>query len=783
MSEKIEGEVLELIKRSNFKQCYDYLGKLRKQYPRSAFLLALELYVKYRHSASKFQIAELDSIETSESYALSFLYKFYVELGEYSKAIGVYEHASTKFPSYETAYLWFGKALSVSDYQAMGRACLQLAKYSTAGDTSLTKRDYLLWHSISIVALFKWKKHSVTDQEMKILPLLCLKNLESIKPFKSMQEVVVFCNVCETLFDDKSELIVQEILPTLDESVDLYLKNFLLTHATKLQPEKRYQAFSKILSNIDDFSVIEALLQAGKELDKSQKEVLGELKSLIGDSRNYGPSALKADIIYNGKISKETLRIYVKKFHNKPCCTFDLKTFEGNFDDKDLLEVFKEYNDDDDILHDYNEFKLGLVGDDKSNISLYNKHKKTMKVKSKTLFSKCSAFILDIVKHTIAEDEQLNLSNILFSITLLENYQGEDPYNYETRLWLVALYMYIGAAPLAYAHFKELNVKNVQVDSMEYILYSRFSTMFPRKEHDYLKTLLANPANLYETSMERLPVLLRIAFERKSYSKILGMLDFNSKLQSSFYKWNRSTEILKFSRLNNDKRGPAMNVFMDQWREYESYHTAGFSDNRDISIFTNSKNNDGVKKLLWPLHPDKNWLFVNIIQELMLDSTGDDLYSRIISKLLKQLENEDKDYQLDLTSCEQWTYDVIKQIYRSEVKDLKPYIEKVAIASDGIPIWETIHSYLQYLTTLKTLDNLKKIKDKDQKKLIKDKMKYLRDNCDDLFSKSCQLIKNEMENLKASKLNDIITELGYEHLDANVIVDSLKLSQKTIRNF
>lgn len=781
MSEKIEEEVLELIKRSNFKQCYDYVGKLRKQYPRSAFLQALELYVKYRHTPQKFDVADLDSIQTSESNALSFLHKFYVELGEYSKGLGVYETAATKFPSYETAYLWFGKAVAMSDFRSMARACLQLVKYCVDGDKRLSKRDYLIWHSISVVALFKWKRDTVSEQEAKILPLLCFKNLESIKPFKSMQEVVVFCNVCETLFSDKSDLIVQEILPTLNESVDLYLKNFLLKHSGKLEAEKRFEAFSKILSNIDDYSVIESLLNAGKDLSKDKTDVLNQVKSYVGDSRNYRLSVMMADVIYDGKISRESLEFYIEKFHDKSCCSFDLQNFQGSFDEKVLQEIFKEIGDKNDVLYDFNKSKLGLLDNDVTNIALYNKHKKTMTVKSKTQFSKCSAFILNIVRNVLHDANQLNLANILFAITLLENYQGEDPYNFETRLWLVVLYMYIGSVPLAYAHFKELNVKNVQVDSMEYILYSRFSTTFPQKQHDCLKNLLSNPSNLYETSMDRLPVLLRIAFERKSYSKILGMIEFNSKLQSSFYRWNRSTEILKLARLNNEKRGPVIQNFMNQWREFESQQTAGFGDNRDLSIFNDSKDSSGIKRLLWPLNPDNNWLLVNIIQELMLDSSGNDAYSELISKLEEELTSDS--VQNSLTASEKWTYDVIKGIYRSNDNDLVQNINLVNVSYESCPLWEIVHTYLQYLTTLKTLDNSKKIKDKDLKKQIKDRMKYLRENCDHFFEEMSRNIKSEMNTIKAGKYNEIINELEFEHLDASVITDSLKLIQKAVRNF
>ena len=783
MSDKIEEEVLELIRRSNFKQCYDYVGKLRKQYPNSAFLLALELYVKYRHTPQKFDRTLLDTIQTSETHAISFLYKFYVELLCYDKALGVYEIAATKYPSYETSYMWFSKAVEVNDYKAMARASLQMAKYnSNSNDTKLECRDYLIWHAISVVALFRWKRSSVSETESKVLPQLCYKNMLSLKPFKSVQELIIFCEVCETLFDNKSKEIVDQILPKLDYTADLYLKNFFVRNIDSLEPQERYNSCIKILANYDDFSVIECLLRAGMDLNIDKNTVLDKLKSMIGDSRNFRVANLKADVIFNGRVQEHALKFYIDKFYNKPCCHIDLNNYSDFIDFKQLRQFFMDI-DSEDLLYEYNKLMLFKDCSVEQSISIFKKHQNEIIVKSKTNISKNSEFIMNIIRANVIEKKEMEISDVLFGITILENYQSQDLYNFETRLWLVVFYLYLGIVPLAYSHFKELNVKNVQVDSVEYVMYSRFSTMFPNKQHDYLKNIFDCPTNIYENSLKRLPALLRVSFERKAYSKILGMIEFYRKLEVSTNRWMRSIEKSKLTRLNNEKRNSGMTELLVLWESLQHINEPGLSDNRDKSLFHPYLDLRSCPAVLQQLHIDETWLYANISQEFMIEAVSSRATEPIVKEMLSNYDIIEKVSASEtMTVTERQSFELIHDVYANDGSNVLSILDKIDLAETKSIGWLQIHSYLQQLTVLKTLDNMKKLKDKVVKQQIKSKLSYVRGNCDEIFDVMIRDIKKGAGQLKSGGYKDIVDSLGFNDLDEKILVDSINTVRKVTRN-
>lgn len=118
MSEKIQEEILGLISKSSFKQCYAKLEQLQKQFPNAVYFKILETYVRFKQSPAKFDYKKLldepygfkGTKITGDTRSLEFLHNFFVELGRYDEALHVYEKGNFKFPSYELSYHWFTKA-------------------------------------------------------------------------------------------------------------------------------------------------------------------------------------------------------------------------------------------------------------------------------------------------------------------------------------------------------------------------------------------------------------------------------------------------------------------------------------------------------------------------------------------------------------------------------------------------------------------------------------------------------------------------------------------------
>ncbi|CCF59181.1 hypothetical protein KAFR_0G01470 [Kazachstania africana CBS 2517] len=792
MVEKIEEDIFGLIRKSSFKQCFEKVNILKKNYPRLQYPNVLELYIKYKQSPLKFDYeADLGklygsngSIVTVEHETLNLLHRFFSELENFEEALHVYEKANAKYPSFELSYSWFEKALEDSNYKHMAKASLQMSKFETAAG-SLESRDFYFWNAISTIALFEFRTHNLTEQEVKILPLLTYKNLCNCKPFRSTQEVIVFSSVCEKLFPNdrsKSDDILKEITPHLTDSVDLYLKNFMLKHIGSNNPDLLFSNCEKMLNKINDYDLLKSLVTSGKQLGKSKDELINLIDSLLTDSRNSRLIRLEIDLVFDLTISEESLRHYLSKFHNKQCCSADLLHYKNSID-KDMLAGLISSFDDSDVIHASNIFKMKL--NELDSVEYYNRHKNSLLEKVETDYSANSIFILDIVKSLTQKDEEPLIFDVVLAVSILENYQNKDSHNYDTNVWLIALYMYLGLVPLAYSHYQDLKVRNVQTDSMDFLLYSRYSSLFPQKQHDFIMKTLPEHDELYKSSLERLPQLINVSFERKAYSKILGMLDFRQRLEKSDTRWLKLSEKAQLARLCNDKRSLLLENLHVNWRTVTNSAFKQWSDNRDWSIFGPDIDRNRLPAVLGYMNLNRDWIELNILKEFMIESIPNNTESpKLDANLKKVIANRDLNEILSssFTTMENWSFRTFYDLYSNNGTNLNTLLEELDFDKLPSGTWKLSSDYLTCLATLKTLDNFKRITDKKTKQLIKSNIQNLRDSCDERYRSYQKLLTQVCNNLKSHDGKGLLEKLEFLPLEADSLVKHVLVVQKAIRN-
>ncbi|GMM57282.1 Mdm20 protein [Maudiozyma humilis] len=788
--EKVQEQALQLIEKSSFKPCYALIEQHKARYPKAAYPQVLEAYTRYRQSPGKFNYeAVLGSTygAAGKQYAidrdtLALLHRFFFELGRFDEALGVYERANSRQPSFELSYLWFEQALKDLNFKQMGRAALQLTKFPK--DSVLEPREYLFWNAISTVALFRFQKHRVSPQEAQVLPLLTYKGLLGAKPFKSTQEVIVFCTVCEELFPGtKSAEIVAEVLPRLQSSVDLYLKNFFLRHASEDDHQVVFDNCSAMLGSLDDFELMKRVVSSGRALGKVQAELSQLIDDKVGPkSRNARLIRFEMDLEYGApKVTPDSLHYYLERFHNRPCCAVDIASYRDRIEPSVLEAAFAEFDVPSDLIHDSNALKLA-VGSSDTAANYYTKHSKTLKSKPDTDYSQCATFVLDMARETLLSTEPA-LPQLLYVLSLLENYQRADPHNYETMVWLIALYVHLGLTPLAHSYYADLKVKNVQVDSMDFLLYSRYSTMLPDKSHDYLNRTLPEHNALYDVSLGRIAQFTNIAFDRKSYSKILGMLEFQDKLLKSTGRWGKVCESINLTYVCNDKRAVLLERVRADIARCDATGEFTLSDNRDWSIFGFAKelSKDKLPGTLATLNTDSEWIWLNLAKAFMLEAVPTGTKSALAEKLLAKLPEGCKPEE-HLTASELESYNIVLDLYSNNGDNLAALVKNLNTGNSEHGSWRTIHDYLTSLATLKTLDNLKKIKDKELKSLIKQKLSALRDHCDDLFAEYKKQIVAACAALQSGPMHDQLSALGYAPLGPEALTASLLEVQKSVRN-
>lgn len=790
MSERLDDDVSSLMKKGNYKLCLQKVLQARKQLPNSSYLRVLEIYIRYRSSPGKFDyestLGSLYGINgtevTSDTKALNLLHKFFVEINRYDEALHVYEKANFKYQGFEVALKWFEKTLQDSNYKQMMKASQQLARLGGDVGEGLSSRDFFFWYALSMVGLFRSQGSKATEQEKKLLPQLAYRSLSDVKPFRSAQEVYVFCAVCEELFpgdQEKAQEIVNEVIPQLESGMDLHMKNFLLRNLRKDDHATTFDLCGKLLEKLNDFDVITRYIYSAKNLAKSKRDIIRSIEVSVGDSRNSRLAHLEADKIYDDQISREALAHYLQKFHNKPCCTIDLGRYWKLLDSKVLQEVFKGCECID-VVHETNLFKLGLS--QLTPVEAYSKYRDSMLNKSVTDYSTCSTYILKMTKDLILTQDEPSLDNVMLALTLLENYQTKDPHNYETSVWIVALYMYLGCVPLAFSQYLELKTKNVQIDTLDFVIFSRFATMLPLKPHDYIKRAQENLERFYQSSVSRLPQLAQIAFERKSYSKILGILEFKDRIGRSSTRWLMTSESIKMARLCNDKRGAQLQVMHDAWNLLEMSNNLNFSDNRDYGVFGSKTDKDNLPHVLRYLNVDEKCVRLNCLTEFMIELIPSRERNARLESYLDESVTSEALHGSDMTFIDTWSFEIFHDLYANDGTNILEVLQKLSQQPQSTATWRLSHEYLTKMHTLKTLDSFKRIKDSAVKNSIKANIKQLRDSCDDLFSHYMSQISETCEKLREGSNGQLLESLGYVPLDAANINKGLLAVQKAIRN-
>ncbi|AGO12374.1 AaceriAER019Cp [[Ashbya] aceris (nom. inval.)] len=772
---KHEEEILALVQRDSFKQAINAVSKVVRQFPSSTYFKLLEQYVRFKQSPSKYQydtmllpLLEANATLPHDAKSLDLLRTFLLELYSPIPPLKPYEAAMKKYPTFDLCYRWFEQAIHDLDFNSLNRATFQLSRFCK--DARAAK----FWNAVVLLTWGRIRPSTMAKQEQQLLPQLAYKILVQLKPFTKEEELVVFCQVCELLEEDKAAEIADEILsfwgPARATSLDLYLKDLLLDNLLKLERyADLYDICGKLLVHLDDFVLCKTLVLSAHKLGLSRAEV----ESRLQGTRNGLLSHLELGVLYNGCVTPEDLRPYLARFHDKTCCPVDLEHYMEHIDRSQLLTLFSTFERS--IDHDVNWARICPETTIEQFSELFLQYRPTLLTKPDTNYSCCSHLILQLVQNLLV-DSKITLGNVITAISLLESYQAQDAYNYDTRIWLIVLYQYLGLAPAAHKHYENLKVKNVQNDIVDHLLYTRYASFFPNKSHPYIQDLcLGDDEQPIYQSLSGLPTLLKIAFERKSYTKLPGMFSFYDQLRRSVMRWHKIGEHLKLLRICNDKRASHLKRIHMEVLNLHLPEENSLADNRDFNlVFETAKDKDAFSTLSGYMRIDDAYVRLQLCQEFMLESISAGTPSQIVNILTP---NQSPDFK-QFTVYEKWAWDIITHIYEnmdniqdeflaSHIKNLPEF----GLERD----WKLVHGYSTILVTLKTLDGIKRIKTPTLKKLIKDKLQSVRGSCTSVFDEYSESIAT------CSVDSELLSRFGCESM-AESATHSLREVFKGLRN-
>ncbi|ORY85582.1 N-acetyltransferase B complex non catalytic subunit-domain-containing protein [Protomyces lactucae-debilis] len=139
---------------------------------------------------------------------------------------------------------------------------------------------------------------------------------------------------------------------------------------------------------------------------------------------------------------------------------------------------------------------------------------------------------------------------LLQCAALLEYGHARSKHNYQFKLYLVRIYRLLGAWRLAEDVYKTMNVKQIQRDTLAFILYE--DATFEHLATTQLTGLKLSQSP-YSANRAETPEMICQAIEHGTYSKVEEFLKFQDRVEHSYWRYRSTTEIARLEMLLDKK--------------------------------------------------------------------------------------------------------------------------------------------------------------------------------------------------------------------------------------
>lgn len=572
------------------------------------------------------------------------------------KLCKLFERVAIKNPKNEM-YLrtvWFENMIFVNDYAGQQKATMALHK--------LGKRQYTLWAVFSLYLAVKSGTASKT--ESLIFPQLASRFLEGVKPLQNAQEGYLQALVFQVRNQTKelAEFLKSEQVKTWD-LLDL---NVLIPSA--LEEAKDWEGLRDYCENYlvekkrDDWNHWKALLNA--------HATLGSLKKALEIAQGYQKTRnsllaiieLSAMEVPGSPALNEAVENYFDAFSLKRSTVPDLMkyTLLSSFDKARWIEFLSKVDSEDLVVNVNAEtLKFAMREADYDLNSLvakqvahYEGAKGFLKTKDVKDYHPGDDYLL-IASYAIMEKSH-DSESLKKAAILLELAAKNDKHQFYVRLWLVRIYLLLGAYKMAKGHYMALKVCKIQNESLSHLLLTRISSILPDFD------ILYDVFEIYETSNGDLTQYISKAFENNAFTQLESMSDLQRIMKSSVSRGIIQNEIFKAKRFQSVQKLVGLgNLRLDN-----------LPDNRDFDIMWDVPR-QGTAPLAQRLtigpKIGSEWIDVhqrkdNIVKSLI---KGPPALKQLAADLIEAAN------KAQLTGAEKWSVEVIETLARSALEKNK----------------------------------------------------------------------------------------------------------------
>ncbi|EIW85127.1 actin cytoskeleton organization protein [Coniophora puteana RWD-64-598 SS2] len=242
---------------------------------------------------------------------------------------------------------------------------------------------------------------------------------------------------------------------------------------------------------------------------------------------------------------------------------------------------------------------------------------------------------------------------LLQAVALLEFTLSKSKVAYSVRLMLIRLYRLLGAPTLALNHYRALNIKHVQNDTLSHFALSRATTFSLASTGDitYSSECLETSQVYLSNSNETSEFITR-AFHGERYSQIPNFIEFEERLENSLQRDLVKMEHVRMRMIHEPIVSDLIDMeFIELKIILDRYHF----DNRDFDIMPNYQPNGQpsfeVQTRLFGRNAGLGWLRVYLKMFIRAFQHASDLDDATEDKLLigdRPKKSSDPENQLPL---------------------------------------------------------------------------------------------------------------------------------------
>ncbi|KZS91044.1 TPR-like protein [Sistotremastrum niveocremeum HHB9708] len=445
---------------------------------------------------------------------------------------------------------------------------------------------------------------SIASPDRFYLNLTVLRDLERYEEALNLLEGDVGKHLCDT------SLVLEELRHEL--AMTLGKRESELQIARTRLTERRDRNWLTFISLIDctlaDHQELEATINETRKLITSLAQEDGTsdrsaaLALLELERRCREKELPKRDIPF-----VESLKSYFVTFGDKPACFEDLKPYidlQGEeredwttfLDTRDLSNASGSISE---LVRSINVFKLRRMRLIEEEVTVEKEEERAEQYLRAYLAALSLGKGLPSTELQPADDlailaasAYINLYDLSKSISylncatcVLEYASQRSKHAFQHRLLLIRLYRLVGAPSLALEHYRQMNIKQVQNDTLAHLILARCATFSLTSNGDltYLQECLES-SQIYSSNNNETADMVVKAFQFEKYSQIPEFIEFEDRLDSSVQRDLTKIEHVRMRLAHEPATTETIDTELVELKflyERSQFH----HDNRDFSVF------------------------------------------------------------------------------------------------------------------------------------------------------------------------------------------------------